>query len=326
MIVYEYVLFAIGIVLLVKGGQWLVNGASSLAKKLGISSLVIGLTIVAFGTSTPELVVNLIASISGNDQIVFGNIIGSNIANILLVLGATATIHAITVPATTVRKEIPFAFLAVAVLFFISNKFLLNNDNSFIVTRADGLILLAFFAIFIYYAFGMALSQREKLKRTREDKERIEKRPYSLIIFYIILGLICLYFGGLWTVRGAVYIAEKLGLSQFFISATIVALGTSLPELTTSITAALKKDINLSIGTIVGSNIFNIFWILGLTAIVSPVKIPIFINLDLIILGVVTLLLFTFTFLAEKSRLERKHGILFLWLYIAYIILIISRG
>lgn len=318
-----YILFILGIILLIKGADWLVDGASSLAKKLGVSTLVIGLTVVAFGTSMPELIVNIMAAINNASGVAFGNIIGSNISNILLVLGATALIYNLKIKKTIIKKGIPFAFLSVIVLLVLANK------KSGFITRLDGIIMLLFFAIFLYYTYEIFTSSKNRrAKRAEKKSKKIEIQKHSNLIISLMLigGLIALYFGGIWTVKGAVFIAKQFGLSQFLISATIIAIGTSLPELITSITAALRKDADMAIGNIIGSNIFNILWVLGITSIISPIAIPSFIIIDIIILAVITLLLFSFMFFGKKEELEKHQGILFILLYLAYIIFIVLRG
>jgi len=321
----EITLFILGIILLIKGADWLVDSASSLAKKFGVSTLIIGLTVVAFGTSMPELVVNVIAAIKGASGVAFGNIIGSNISNILLVLGITALITNVRAHYSTVWKEIPFALLSVLVLFVLSNK-IINGTRILFLDRADGLIMLFFFGIFLYYANELIYIRKLKKKKEKKVKTEIPKLKSKKLVLYFILGLISLYLGGKWVVDGAVFIAQGFGLSEFLISATIIAIGTSLPELVTSVTAALKKDVDLAIGNIVGSNIFNILWILGFTSLISPIKIPSFINLDIAFLLITTLLLLLFMFTGKKQEIERKHGVLFILLYIFYIAFLIIRG
>ncbi len=318
-----YFLFAVGIILLIKGADWLVDGSSSLAKKLGIPTIVIGLTIVAFGTSMPELVVNVISAIKHNGGIAFGNIIGSNIANILLILGVSTLISDIKVQKSTTWKEIPFSFLAILVLLIFSNTVFLDNISINVVTRFEGMILLLFFAIFLYYVFE--LSRKKSIDISHDDIEI--KKHSSLQIFLLISGgLFCLYMGGKWTVEGAIQMARYFGLSEYFIGLTIVAVGTSLPELVTSIIASLKKHNDIVIGNVIGSNIFNIFWILGLTALIYPFAIPANVNFDLIVLLLTTMLLFLFMLIGKKHRLEKWQGIVFLFMYVFYIIFLIKRG
>ncbi|NCN51839.1 calcium/sodium antiporter [archaeon] len=319
----EYILFVLGIFLLIKGADYLVEGSSSLAKKLGVPTLVIGLTIVAFGTSIPELVVNVLASIKGSGEVAFGNIIGSSMANLLLILGIAAIITNLKIQRSTIWKEIPFSFLAVLILLIFSSVFLLDNLKINSLLRTEGIILLFFFALFIYYVVGLVKKNKENL----EDKKiEVIAHPYWIISLMILGGLVGLYFGGKWTVDGAVSIARTFGLSEFLISATIIAIGTSLPELFTTIVATRKKDIDLAVGNIVGSNIFNVFWILGVTSVIKPIPFPNFISVDLLILLFATLLLFIFMFVGKKHELDRWQGILFLILYISYLAFLIVRG
>jgi cation:H+ antiporter len=316
----DYIFVLIGLALLYKGADWFVEGASALAKYFGISSLVIGLTVVAFGTSMPELVVNFFASIQGNSDVAFGNIVGSNIINMLLILGLTGVITPILVQKSSVWKEIPFALLAVLVLATMSNKMLLASDSGNILTRADGILLLFFFSIFLYYIF-------ETIKNsTNESSDSIKEHSVAKISFMLIAGFIFLVIGGKLTVDGAVSIARQMGISEFLISSTIVAAGTSLPELVTSITAALKKEMDISVGNILGSNIFNIFFIMGVSATISPLTVPIGINVDLIVLAIATLLFFVFMFTGKKHKFERWEALIFLVIYVTYTLFIIHRG
>jgi len=319
----EYILFIIGLVLLLKGADYLVDGSSSLAKKLKVPTLVIGLTIVAFGTSMPELIVNIIAALKGSGDIAFGNIVGSNIANILLILGLTSIIRNLKVQHSTTWKEVPFSLLAVVVLFVFASKLTLDRLDIHSVLRFEGIILILFFIIFLYYVFELARRNKNQLE---DNKLEIKKLSNWKIWFYIVGGLAALYFGGQWVVDGAISLARLLGLSEYFISLTIVAVGTSLPELITSIIATLKKDDDLAVGNIVGSNIFNIFWILSVSAIITPIILPSFAIIDLAVLFVTTLLLFLFMFIGKKHELERWQGVIFILLYIVYIYYLIVRG
>ncbi|OGF30614.1 sodium:proton exchanger [Candidatus Falkowbacteria bacterium RIFOXYD2_FULL_35_9] len=304
--------------LLIKSADILVDGAASLAKKLKIPPIAIGLTIIAFGTSAPELIVNIFSSLSGANEIALGNILGSNIANILLILGIAATLKTLRVQQSTTWKEIPFSLLAIIVLGVLVNDTLLAGTTS-ILSRADGIILMAFFIIFLYYTYGIA--KNSKL-------ETSEVKTYSNILssLMIVGGLIGLTIGGKFVVDSAVSLATLLGVSQAFIGLTIVALGTSLPELVVSAVAAYKNHADIAVGNIVGSNIFNIFWILGLSAIISPITFNTNMNLDLLITMIVTILLIIFIFIGERHTLNRWHGISFILLYVAYITLLIIRG
>jgi len=318
-----YFLFVLGILLLIKGADWLVDGSSSLAKKLGVPTIVIGLTIVAFGTSMPELVVNIISAIKKTGGIAFGNVVGSNIANIFLILGVSAIISDVKVQKSTTWKEIPFSLLAVIILMVFANTVFLDNLEISYIKRFEGIILLLFFAIFLYYVFELA---KKKSANISKNEITVKKHSSGKIFLLIMLGLVALYLGGKWTVDGAVKIAKLFGLSEYFIGLTIVAIGTSLPELVTSIIASLKKSGDIVIGNVVGSNIFNVFWILGLTALIFPFAIPANVNFDLIILLIATLLLFLFMFLGKKHTLQKWQGFVFIGIYILYILFLIKRG
>lgn len=319
----EYALLAAGIVLLVKGADFLVDGSSSLARRMKVPSLVIGLTIVAFGTSMPELVVNVIAAFGGKGGVAFGNVIGSNIANTLLILGAASVIMCLKMQHSTTWKEIPFSLLAaLVILVFVSAPVLDGLDLGYIY-RFEGVVLLSFFAIYMYYVLEMAVKNKGHME---DEKMKIKKMSPPRILAYIAGGMAALYLGGVWTVGGAVTIARLAGVSEYFISLTIVAVGTSLPELFTSVTAALRKDADLAVGNVVGSNIFNIFWILGITSVITPIAIPAFAAADLAILLAVTAMLFLFMFVGRKHELERWQGTVFVAMYASYIIYLVFRG
>lgn len=319
----EYVLLVVGIALLIKGADLLVEGSSSLAKRMGMPTLLVGLTVVAFGTSMPELVVSVLSALSGATDVALGNAIGSNISNILLVLGITAIIHPIRVQHSTVWREIPFALLAAVALFVVSADFLIDRKEIFSLTKVDGIVMLLFFAIFIYYVVESARAKKTGL----EDKKLIIKeRKISFSILMVLAGLVGLILGGKWVVDGAVFIARSFGLSEFLISSTIVAIGTSLPELVTSIVAALKGDVDLAVGNIVGSNIFNIFWILGVTALIAPIAVPLSVTADLVILMAVTAMLFLVMFVGKRHRISRWEGIAFTALYACYVAFLVLRG
>lgn len=320
---FIYILFFIGFLLLIKGADVLVDGASSLAKRFSIPPLVIGLTIVAFGTSAPEFIVNILASINGNTDIAIGNILGSNIANILLILGISAVIYPLQVKKGTVWKEIPFAFLAVIVLALMANDIFIDNGSFSALTRIDGLILISFFIIFLYYIFSIS-----KAKSTDVVDTTPHHYAYSLSRSFLMIGggLVGLVVGGKLIVNGAVVFATDLGVSQALIGLTIVAVGTSLPELATSVVAAYKKDVDIAVGNVVGSNIFNVFWILGTSAIIRPLPFSPMLVGDVFVTVIATLLLFIFLFVGKRHILERWQGGCFIILYVGYIVYLISRG
>lgn len=316
---------AAGIALLIKGADYLVDGASAIAQKFGVSNLVIGLTVVAFGTSAPELAVNILSAVSGNTDIALGNINGSNIANILLVLGATALVARIPVQSRTVIKEIPFMLLAGLVLLFAMMDAMIGDGHTDIISRTDGLMLLSFFAVFLYYLF---LSARDVPAATVEKSNR----PFILNLGFTVMGLAGLVLGGKLTVDGATGIATLLGASEALIGLTIVAIGTSLPELVTAIVAARKGKTDLAVGNVVGSNIFNILLVLGLTSAISPIPVS---TMNIIDAGVAMLamLILLFAIHYGNGLFPDKHkdvswseGVFFVLLYIIYIIYIVIRG
>jgi len=310
----QYILLVIGFILLIKGADFLVDGASSVGRKLNISDLVIGLTVVAFGTSLPELFVNIFASIKGNTDIAIGNVLGSNIANIFLILGVSAAIFPLAVGKGTVWKEIPFSLLAALVLGIMANDRSIDKSDISALTRVDGLVLLAFFIIFIYYSFGI-------VKRIDGIDSHLPQKEYGLLksSLMIVIGLVGLGVGGNWIVGAAVLIASRLGVSQSLIGLTIVAVGTSLPELATSAVAAYKKNAEIAVGNVIGSNIFNIFFVLGLSSIIKPLPFNPGSNIDIGVVILASLILFIWMFTGKKHSLDRWEGIIFLILYGGYI-------
>jgi len=318
---FQYGLLILGLILLIKGADLLVDGASSFARKLNVSDLVIGLTVVAFGTSSPELFVNITASIKGNTEIAIANILGSNIANIFLILGISAIIFPLAVSKGTVWKEIPLSLLAALLLAVMANDQLIDSAGVSALTRIDGIVFIAFFIIFIYYTFSIA-------KRVDVVSEHAPQKQYSLLKSSVLVvgGLVGLGIGAKLIVDGAVYMALKLGVSQSLIGLTIVAVGTSLPELATSTVAAYKKNAEIAVGNVVGSNIFNIFFILGLSSIIKPLPFQPGSNIDICVVVLASLLLFLWMFTGKKRLLDRWEAIILLILYASYIVFLIIRG
>lgn len=317
--IFQFLFFILGFVFLIYGGNFLVDGASSLAKHFKISDLVIGLTIVSFGTSAPELVINIMASVEAKGEITIGNIIGSNIANILFILGIASLISPIRVKSSTIWKEIPFSMLAVLVFFIISNDTIINGYKDNFVSRSDGLILLCFFIIFLSYIVVLTKqSINEEIIPSKYGK-------FTAFLFFLV-GLLGLILGGKMVVDSGSNIARYLGVSEALIGFSLIAIGTGLPELFASVIAAYKKNSDIAIGNIVGSNIFNIFWILGISSIIRPIPFPLIFNFDVIILIISTSILFVFMFTEKKYTLYRKEGVLFLSLYIFYLIYLLFRG
>lgn len=316
-----YLLFVLGFAFLIKGADLLVDGASAVARRFHVTPLVIGLTIVAFGTSAPELVVNLFASIQGNTEIAIGNILGSNIANILLILGLAAFIYPVTAQKSTVWKEIPFSLLAAVVLGFLAQDVFIDGAGASALTRIDGLVLLSFFAIFLYYIVSVARSNGAGV-----DEQPSTEMSTGKAIGYITFGLFGLVLGGKWIVDGAVDIAQMLGMSQSLIALTIVAVGTSLPELATSVVAARKKQSDIAIGNVVGSNIFNIFFILGTSAVIRPLPFQASSALDIAMTIGASAILFALLFVGKRHIVERWQGLLMISLYALYVVLLIVRS
>ena len=313
-----YIFFIIGFIFLIKGADFLVDGAASIARRLNISDLVIGLTVVSFGTSTPELFVNIIASVKGNTDIAIGNVVGSNIANVFLILGVSSIIYPLAVTKGTVWKEIPLSLLAAIVLFVTANDQLLDGSQVSDLTRIDGLVFLSFFIIFIYYTTSIAA-------RVEGMEEHVSAKQYSWLrsSLYIILGLAGLSFGGKWIVDGAIAIATRFGMSESLVGLTIVAVGTSLPELATSAVAAYKRNVEIAVGNVVGSNIFNIFFVLGISATIKPLPFQMKNNRDIGMVIFSSLLLFLFMFTGKKRSLDRWEGLIFLLCYgvfVAYLV------
>lgn len=320
-------LIIVGLVILILGAEGLVRGSSSIAAKFKISPLIIGLTVVSFGTSAPELTVNLVSAFQGSSDLAVGNVIGSNIVNILLVLGVCAIIVPLTVKSSTVWKEIPLALLGVFLVFVMANDALFDGVSFNALTRTDGILLLALMAIFMYYIFGMAKRDRSKGEVSGvEDSEDIKEYSVLASIGLTLGGLIGLIIGGRMLVNGAVDIASAAGLSEALIGLTVVAIGTSLPELATSVVAALKKQADIAIGNVVGSNIFNIFFVLATTSTILPLSVSGALNVDILVALAVTFLLFIFMFVRKKHQLGRWEGVAFVAIYVAYTIYLVARG
>ncbi len=311
-------LIVVGFVLLIKGADWMVFGASALAKKYYVSDLIIGLTIVSFGTSAPELVVNSVASFQKHSDIVFGNVLGSNIVNLFMILGITGLVYPITVQSNTVWKEIPISILAVVVLFFLSNSFLFQDKP--ILTRVDGIILLSLFAGFLFYIYNQMKNDRS------ENVPHVVKQMSNLKIWgLIVIGIAGLVVGGKLVVDNAIKVATVMGVSEKVIGLTIVAIGTSLPELVTSVVAALKKNSDIAFGNIIGSNIFNILLILSVSSLLNPVYFNISFNAEIYLLAGGTSMLFIAMFTGGKKRLDRWEAGILLLIYLVYTTLLVVQ-
>ncbi len=308
-----------GFFLLIKGADYLVSGASSLARRFGIPSLVVGLTVVAFGTSAPEFFVNIIAATKGITDIAVGNVLGSNMANLLLVLGATAVIAPLTLKSNTVWKEIPFSLLAAALVLIFGSDMLLEGSLVNQIGRIEGLALFAFFIIFIVYTFGI----REEGER---PQEQIQQIPVPKSVFFLLGGLVALAMGGQLVVEGASSVAVSFGVTANLIALTIVALGTSLPELVASVIAAKKGHTDIAIGNVIGSSIFNILFVLSSSAIVRPLMFQPANVFDAFAVVVATLAIFFLLFIGKKHTIGKNAGISLLVMYASFIIFAIIRG
>ena len=310
-------LIIVGFVLLIKGADYLVDGASNIAKKFHIPEIIIGLTIISIGTSMPELFVSITSAIDGHSDMAIGNVIGSNIANLFLILGLSAIIKAIPFKRETRLIEIPLCFI-ISVIFFIIC--VMGQD----VSRADSAILISIFIAFIIYTIVMAKKgeefDKEENNEIVEEKEEDNKLSTLKDVIAIILGIVALKFGGDLAVDNAVKVATILGLSEKIISVTILAIGTSLPELVTSVSAAAKGKSDIAIGNVLGSNIFNMLLIIGVSALIKPIVYNMSYNKDMIILLVGTLVLALFPVIPPKNKMSRMNGIIYVLMYAGYMV------
>ncbi|MBI4981170.1 calcium/sodium antiporter [Candidatus Woesearchaeota archaeon] len=315
----EIFFFAAGLALLVKGADWLVDHSAHLARTIGISPLIIGLTVVAFGTSLPEMVVSTFAAVKGSADISIGNIVGSNIANIGLILGISALIRVLPIQLSTLIYEMPFLLVSAFLLMLLSNDRNLFLHESFTLSRIDGLILLAMFGLFLLYIIRNAREQQQEAAVKKEyGKKYGKKHLLWKDIALIGAGLTALIIGGRIVVDNAVKIALGLGISEAFIGLTIIAVGTSLPELMTSLVAAYKKQADIAVGNIVGSNIFNILLILGVSSLIAPLTVnPIMLFVDMTIMVLFSIALLAFV--TTGRRITRGEGAVLLLGYVAYI-------
>lgn len=316
----SYLLLVIGFIILIKGADFFVDGASSIAKIAKMPTLLIGLTIVAFGTSAPEAAVSINAALKGSNDIAIGNIIGSNIFNLLVAVGLSAMIRPIKVQKTTIIKEYPLSIYSVALLIILSLDNLFAGNDANLLTRGDGLILLLGFGVFMFYLIEMAVLSKE----ADDEVEEIVKLPLSKSIIFSILGLVGIVFGGDMVVKSATDIALHVGMSETLVGLTIVAVGTSLPELVTSVTAARKGESDIAIGNIIGSGLFNIFFVLGVSATIHPIAVSSKLIFDFIILAIVTVISHVFAY--SKKEVDKKEGFALTAMYIAYMVYIIIRN
>ena len=315
-----------GLILILLGANGLTDGAASVAKRFRIPPIVIGLTIVAFGTSAPELTVSVSSALKGSADIAIGNVVGSNIFNTLMIVGCTALFAPIVITRNTLRKEIPLCVLSSIVLLICANDVFLDKASENILNRVDGLLLLCFFVIFMGYTFAIAskpTTTGDAGHPVIEEETEIKSLPWWKSILYIIGGLAALIFGGQLFVDGATGIARNLGVSESIIGLTLVAGGTSLPELATSIVAALKKNPEIAIGNVIGSNLFNIFFVLGCSASITPLHLSGITNFDLFTLVGSGILLWLFGLFFAKRTITRIEGGIMILCYVAYTVVLI---
>ena len=310
----------IGLVLILVGANALTDGAAAVAKRFRISNLVIGLTIVAFGTSAPELTVSVLSAFKGSPDLAMGNVVGSNIFNVLLILGCTAAIVPLHVPKSTITKEVPLCILASFVLFFVAGDVWIDGAAENVLSRIDGLVLLSFFAIFFAYTLAIARNTED------DDEESIKSMPVWRSALYIVGGLAGLIYGGQFFVDGSSAIARQLGVRESTIGLTLVAGGTSLPELATSVVAALKKNPQMAIGNVVGSNLFNVFFVLGCAATIHPLHVSGITLVDYgVMIGSAVLLLIFGQFFKQRT-ITRWEGAFLSLCFVAYTAYLVANA
>lgn len=305
-----------GLVMILVGSDWLVDGASGVARRYGISEFIIGMTIVGIGTSMPELVSSVIAAVGGHGDMALGNVTGSNICNVLLILGVTALISPIGFTRSNIRKDVPFAVLvSLFLLVVLYNGFGLFGGN-YGISRVDALLLLLIFVIFMIDSFR---SSKDGIDEDSSEVGKVEIMPMGKAILFIVTGLAGLILGGHFFVDHAVSIAEYFHVSEAFISITLMAVGTSLPELATCVVAAMKGKNQLALGNVLGSNIFNVSLIIGTSAVISPFDIQSISAVDMAMAVVCVVMLWVAAFTFKRYRLDRVEGAIFLLIYVGYI-------
>ena len=315
--IVQILFILLGFVLLIKGADILVNGSSAIAKKLRISEIVIGLTIVSIGTSMPELFVSTTSALQGASDISVGNVIGSNICNLLLILGLSSLIHPVKFHKQTKLIENPMSIILTLIFVLMCN---INQD----ISRIEGIILLIFFIAFLIYTIVIGKKTKDEaiLEISLEEAKKISVVKNLVLI---ILGIAGLKIGGDLVVENAKLVATALNISEKIIGLTIVAIGTSLPELVTSLTAAIKGESDIAIGNIIGSNIFNLLFIIGVSAVITPITYNISYNFDVIILFVAMILMCIFPFIKPKDEMSRSNGLIYTLIYIIYMLVLIFK-
>ncbi len=322
----DILLLILGLFMILVGANFLVDGSTLLAKKFGISDFIIGMTIIGIGTSTPEMVVSFISAAKGNADIAVGNVIGSNIFNTLMILGLTAALFPITLTKNNIQKDIPFSLLAAFVLFIIGSSSWLDSTQNTVISRVDGILLLCFFIVFMAYTIFSAKTHQQSSVDNVPTSDNIKKnKPLLIQVLMIIGGLVLLIFGGDFFVESASSIAKKLGVSDAVIAITLMAGGTSLPELASCIVAARKKNTDMALGNVIGSNVSNIFLVLGGSAVIHPLNMNNIGYLDLLVLLFSSLLVFFTGFTFKRKEIDRIEGVLFVLLYIAFIVVLLNK-
>lgn len=314
-----------GLALILVGANALTDGASALARRIGISDLVVGLTVVAFGTSAPELVISVTSAAKGSAGLAIGNVVGSNIFNILAIIGVTAMVRPIVIERTVMTREVPMVLISSIVLLILGNTVFLDGGSAAVLTRSDGLLLLIFFGIFLWYTFATSKNAAADDPVSQDAAGKGQMKPLKSVI-WIVGGLAMLVIGGDRFVAGASGIASMMGISDAVIGLTIAAAGSSLPELATSVVAARKGQTSLAVGNVIGSNIFNIFLVLGVTSTVSPVAFGTIGNVDLLTLTVASVLFLCCGWLIGKRTITRGEGALFTLCYIAYLAYLVANA
>lgn len=308
-----------GLVLLVTAAHFLVKGASNIATRFGISPLIIGLTIVAFGTSMPEMLVTLTAGLQNNADLAIANVVGSNIANVLLILGVAAIIRPLPVGNSTIVSEIPFSLTAALLVGFLANAALFSDRHELSISRLDGGMLLFFFLLFVLYIFKSAREGDSTASASTAGQ------TFWVPVAQVLAGIFGLYFGGQWVVDGSTGLAREWGIDDALIGLTIVAIGTSAPELAASAVAAYRNQTDIAVGNVVGSNIFNLLWVLGFTASIVELPFEVITNTDLVMVIASSTLILVAMVCGRRYEILRSHGIAFVCLYLAYLVYIVQR-
>lgn len=316
-VIVPWIVLVVGLVLLIKGADWFVEGASGVATKFGVPSLVIGLTIVAFGTSAPEAAVSISSALKGSSGIALGNVVGSNLFNLLAVVGVCSVMRPTVIDKSIIKKDFPYNLLATVVLALTMLDSFFGDLASPVISRTDGLIIIAFFAIFMYYTISAGLSEKAEVDE--------EKKIYSIpkLIVLLVVGIAAIVIGGQAVVNGASDIARAFGVSETLIGLTIVAVGTSLPELVTSVVAIRKGEDDIAIGNVIGSNVFNVLFIIGIAAAIKSIPVDAMLITDILMLLAISLV-FYFSVL-KKRTVNRAGGILMVLVYVLYMVYAVVR-